>query len=76
MRELAKRRHASEDPERLREITSNAGRVSWKKMTEPERQARIAKMVAARRKRASGRKTEKPKQSAGTKQSRGRKKKK
>jgi len=65
MRELARRRHASEDPERLKEITSKAGRVSWKKMTEEERQARIAKMIAARRHKASGRQTGEPKQSAG-----------
>jgi hypothetical protein len=52
MRELAKRRHASEDPARLKEITSQAGRVSWKKLTEEEQQARIAKMIAARRKKA------------------------
>jgi hypothetical protein len=62
MRELAKRRHAKEHPERLREITAKAGRVSWNKMTEQEREARIAKMVAGRRKRATPKATAKAEQ--------------
>ena len=68
MRELAKRRHATESPERLKEITSKAGRVSWEKLSEQERQARIAKMVAARLKIIADKKKTGSKQSAGTPQ--------
>jgi hypothetical protein len=51
MRQLVQHRHAMEDPELLREIVSKAGRASWEALTEEERQARIAKMVAARQKK-------------------------
>ena len=49
MRELARRQHATEDLARRREIMAVAGRVSWMKLTPEGRAARIARMVAGRR---------------------------
>jgi len=50
MRQLAKHQHATEDKEQRKQIMAKAGKVSWRKLTEEERQARIARMVAGRRK--------------------------
>ena len=57
MRQLARHRHqqARQDPalhEHLQQIVSKAGRASWDKLTPAERDARIARMVAARQKKA------------------------
>jgi len=56
MRQLAKHRvekerHNPESRQRRQEIVTKAGHASWDQLTEQEREARIAKMVAARQKK-------------------------
>jgi hypothetical protein len=46
MRDLAKWRHAHEDKQRTRAITSNAAKALWDKLTPAEKDARIAHMRA------------------------------
>ena len=52
MRELARHRHKHEDPERLRQIVSDAGKASWAKLTPAERAACAAHMRAGRKSKA------------------------
>jgi hypothetical protein len=50
MRQLAKHRHQHEDKARTKAIMSKAGKASWQKLSQAERKARLARMVAGRRK--------------------------
>jgi hypothetical protein len=61
MRQLAKRRvekerQILESRQRRKEIVTKAGHASWDKLTEQERQVRIAKMVAGRQRKPGRRK--------------------